>query len=42
MAVLWSVLVLGSTVVGIQIVGMALVILGIAMVTVQTRRGSAR
>ncbi len=42
MAVLWSVLFLGSTVVGIQIVGMALVILGIAMVTVQTRRGSAR
>ena len=42
LAVLWSVLFLGSTVVGIQIVGMALVILGIAMVTVQTRRGNAR
>ncbi len=38
LAVLWSVLFLGSTVVGIQIVGMALVILGLAMVTVQSRR----
>jgi drug/metabolite transporter (DMT)-like permease len=38
LAVLWSVLFLGSTVVGIQIVGMALVILGLAMVTLQSRR----
>lgn len=38
LAVLWSVLFLGSTVVGIQIVGMALVILGLAMVTMQSRR----
>lgn len=38
LAVLWSVLFLGSTVVGIQIVGMALVILGLAMVTIQSRR----
>jgi hypothetical protein len=32
------VLFLGSTVVGIQIVGMALVIIGLAMVTLQSRR----
>lgn len=38
LAVLWSVLFLGSTVVGVQIVGMALVILGLAMVTLQSRR----
>lgn len=38
LAVLWSVLFLGSTVVGIQIVGMALVIVGLAMVTIQSRR----
>ncbi|MEN9643763.1 MAG: hypothetical protein RL238_432 [Actinomycetota bacterium] len=38
LAVLWSVLFLGSTVMGIQIVGMALVILGLAMVTLQSRR----
>ncbi len=38
LAVLWSVIFLGSTVRGIQIVGMALVIAGLAMVTVQTQR----
>ncbi len=41
LAVVWSVLFLGSTVVGIQVVGMALVILGVAMVTLQSRRGRA-
>jgi drug/metabolite transporter (DMT)-like permease len=38
LAVLWSILFLGSTVVGIQVVGMVLVILGVAMVTLQSRR----
>ena len=38
LAVLWSILFLGSTVVGIQVVGMILVILGVAMVTLQSRR----
>jgi len=38
LAVLWSVLFLGSTVRGIQIVGMALVIVGLVMVTIQTQR----
>ncbi|MFZ4720041.1 MAG: DMT family transporter [Ilumatobacteraceae bacterium] len=42
LAVLWSVLFLGSTVVGVQIVGMALVIIGLAMVTLQTQRGVVR
>jgi drug/metabolite transporter (DMT)-like permease len=37
-AVIWSVLFLGSSVVPIQIVGMALVILGLAAVTIQTQR----
>lgn len=40
MAVVWSVLFLGSSVVPIQVVGMALVILGLAMVTLQTQRGT--
>lgn len=40
LATLWSVLFLGSTIVGIQIVGMALVILGMAMVTIQTQRST--
>jgi drug/metabolite transporter (DMT)-like permease len=39
LAVTWSVLFLGSSVVGIQIVGMAMVIAGIAAVTVATQRG---
>jgi drug/metabolite transporter (DMT)-like permease len=38
LAVLWSVLFLGSAVNGWQIVGMALVIIGLAAVTLQTRR----
>jgi probable blue pigment (indigoidine) exporter len=38
LAVLWSVLFLGSTVRGIQLVGMVLVIGGLAAVTVQTQR----
>lgn len=38
LAVLWSVLFLDSSVRPIQLVGMALVILGLAMVTVQTQR----
>jgi drug/metabolite transporter (DMT)-like permease len=38
LAVLWSVLFLGSTVNGWQLVGMALVIIGLAAVTLQTRR----
>ena len=38
LAVLWSVLFLDSSVRAIQIVGMALVIVGLAMVTVQTQR----
>lgn len=38
LAVLWSVVFLGSTVRGIQIVGMALVIAGLVAVTVQTQR----
>lgn len=38
MAVLWSVIFLGSAVRSIQIVGMALVILGLVMVTIQTQR----
>jgi drug/metabolite transporter (DMT)-like permease len=37
-AVLWSVIFLGSSVRGIQIVGMALVIVGLVAVTVQTQR----
>lgn len=37
-AVVWSVLFLGSSVVPIQIVGMALVILGLVAVTIQTQR----
>jgi drug/metabolite transporter (DMT)-like permease len=39
LAVMWSVLFLGSVVNGWQIVGMALVIIGLAAVTLQTRRG---
>ena len=38
LAVLWSVVFLGSTVRAIQIVGMALVITGLVAVTVQTQR----
>ena len=38
LAVTWSVLFLGSSVVGIQVVGMAMVIAGIAAVTVATQR----
>lgn len=41
LAVLWSVLFLGSTVNGIQMVGGALVIAGLIMVTLQTQRGRA-
>ena len=40
LAVLWSVLLLGSVVRGIQLVGMALVILGLVVVTVMTQRTS--
>ncbi len=39
LAVVWSVLFLGSVVNGWQIVGMVLVIVGLAAVTLQTRRG---
>jgi drug/metabolite transporter (DMT)-like permease len=42
LAVLWSVLFLGAAVRGIQIVGMALVILGLAAVTVSTQRSRDR
>jgi drug/metabolite transporter (DMT)-like permease len=38
LAVLWSVLFLGSTVRGIQVMGMGLVIVGLTAVTVQTQR----
>ena len=38
LAVMWSVIFLGSTVRPIQIGGMALVIIGLAMVTIQTKR----
>lgn len=38
MAVLWSIVFLGSSVRSVQIVGMALVILGLVMVTIQTQR----
>lgn len=41
LAVLWSVLFLGSTVNGMQMVGGALVILGLVAVTIQTQRGRA-
>ena len=41
LAVLWSVLFLGSTVNGMQMLGGALVILGLIAVTVQTQRGRA-
>jgi len=41
LAVLWSVLFLGSTVRPIQIGGMALVIAGLAIVTIQTQRSSS-
>lgn len=41
LAVLWSVLFLSSSVRPIQLVGMALVIVGLAMVTVQTQRARA-
>ena len=40
LAAVWSVLLLGSSIRPIQIVGMALVIGGLVMVTVQTRRGA--
>jgi drug/metabolite transporter (DMT)-like permease len=39
LAVLWSVLFLGATVNGLQMVGMALVITGLVAVTLKTRRG---
>jgi drug/metabolite transporter (DMT)-like permease len=39
LAVVWSVLFLGATVNGLQVVGMALVILGLVAVTLKTRRG---
>jgi len=42
LAVLWSVLFLGAAVRGIQIVGMALVIIGLAAVTVSTQRSRDR
>ncbi|MDO9175432.1 MAG: hypothetical protein Q7V62_11565, partial [Actinomycetota bacterium] len=38
LAVVWSVLFLGSSVAAIQIFGMALVILGLVAVTIQTQR----
>ena len=38
-AVVWSVLFLGATVRGIQVVGMAFVILGLAAITVSSQRG---
>ena len=41
LAVLWSVLFLGSTVNGMQMLGGALVILGLVAVTIQTQRGRA-
>lgn len=41
LAVLWSVLFLGSTVNGMQLVGGALVIVGLVAVTLQTQRGRA-
>jgi drug/metabolite transporter (DMT)-like permease len=40
LATLWSVWFLSSTINGIQVVGMALVLIGLATVTVQTRRGT--
>lgn len=39
LAVVWSVLFLDSTVRGIQVVGMVLVLVGLATLTVQTQRG---
>lgn len=39
LAVVWSVRFLDSTVRGIQVVGMVLVLVGLATLTVQTQRG---
>lgn len=40
LAVLWSVLFLGSAIAGVQVLGMALVVLGLAAVTLATQRGA--
>jgi drug/metabolite transporter (DMT)-like permease len=42
LAVVWSILFLGATVKGLQVVGMVLVIVGLALVTVSTQRGAKR